>query len=49
MREKPYRAIIELSLPKDEYKKGYTLRAKIGIRIARLLGIMYVHLLPTKE
>ena len=49
MRGTPYKAIIELSLPKDQYKKDYTLRARIGIRIAQLLGIVDLDLLPTNN
>jgi hypothetical protein len=39
-----YKAIIEIRQTKKEFKEIYTLKARIGIRIACLLGIVYLEL-----
>lgn len=37
-----YQALIELTITKEQFKNNYTLKSRIGIRIAQIIGLLKI-------
>ena len=40
--QEPFKALIMIEMSKEQWKKEYTLRARIGIRLASIIGLVNI-------
>ena len=45
----PNKTLICLEITKENYKKNYSLRARIGIRICQIIGILELNFIPSNQ